>query len=308
MTLALLQQKRLDPGAKHGARQKSSKGRAAAGTGLQQVFYEPVNFGAEIGGWGGVVASQNFHDESRKGAAFERARKTNKLIQYATNGPHVAALAVGAAIAHLRAEVVRCAYHCVRHVAAVGHDARDAEIGNLDNAAASEKHISAFEVSVHDVVGMNEIQTANKLSEYVQHEVFRQIAGPPTAPRRTGIHELVQVTAISVIHYNIERAIAREAVVICNDVGVDKSFEYADFLHGVRMCCRVKVAHIHLLDNNSDAVTQPLAQNGTPDAAFANYFQRLVAIRQEIVVDGLHPTPHVTRRNKSACNAICPKT
>jgi hypothetical protein len=78
------------------------------------------------------------------------------------------------------------------------------------------------------------VQTADELSKYVQHEVFRQIAAPPPTPC-TGVNELVQIASIGVIHYNIERAVAGEAVVISNDVGVCKSFENAYFLHRVRV-------------------------------------------------------------------------
>jgi hypothetical protein len=104
-------------------------------------------------------------------------------------------------------------------------------------------------------------------------------------------HELIQIAAVGVVHHDVERAFGREAVVISaqmlrfcsagrwfdarDDVGVRESFEdvcqrlrtpkiktvsqpnskgaRTHFLHRVRVCGGVEIAHIDLRDGGHNA-------------------------------------------------------
>jgi hypothetical protein len=101
---------------------------------------------------------------------------------------------------------------------------------------------------------------------------------------RRASHELIEIAAVGVVHHDVERAFGRKAVVIStqmlrfcgagrwfdarDDVGVRESFEdvcqqlstpkiktvsqpnsegaRTHFLHRVRVCGGVEIAHIHL--------------------------------------------------------------
>lgn len=56
-------------------------------------------------------------------------------------------------------------------------------------------------------------QAANDLREYVHHEVLRQICSTACAARANS-QELAEVTAVCIVHDDVESAAAREAVVV----------------------------------------------------------------------------------------------
>eukprot|EP00406_Dinophysis_acuminata_P041059 CAMPEP_0179360342 /NCGR_PEP_ID=MMETSP0797-20121207/79926_1 /TAXON_ID=47934 /ORGANISM="Dinophysis acuminata, Strain DAEP01" /LENGTH=154 /DNA_ID=CAMNT_0021075691 /DNA_START=322 /DNA_END=783 /DNA_ORIENTATION=+ len=140
----------------------------------------------------------------------------------------------------------------------------------LANAAVlrrGKKQILALQVPVQHVLVVNVLQRQRRLREPPQDLRFGQGLPCLSCP----VHPLVEVSAVSIVHDDGQRAVLRKAFAVANDVGVLEAGEHPHLVYGIAPLLFVHGAHVDGLHHIQFAL-DVMHQDRLPVAALPNIF------------------------------------
>ena len=120
-----------------------------------------------------------------------------ELVEHAPQGPNIRLEVVGFLLANLWREVVRCAYFCRGKSILAGEYFGDAHIADAYLMVLREEDVQRLQIAVHDVLGVQVVDSHAYLNENTPHHIFRKQAG--VAPLEVG----AEIPALAVLHYDV---------------------------------------------------------------------------------------------------------
>ena len=138
-----------------------------------------------------------------------------QLVEHHADGVEIGGLVDRGAPRLLRRQVLRGADDRARFSHLAHARARNAEIGHLQSPLAVDQHVVRLDVAVDDAVAVSEPDRGEDLPRVVDREVDRR--------RPACDDELLQGTAVEVLHRDVVRAFRLAAVIDRDDVRMRKA-------------------------------------------------------------------------------------
>ena len=152
------------------------------------------------------------HGDLDRRVAGERHLTGEQLVEDDPDRVEIRGLVDRGALCLLRRQVLRGADDRARFGHLAHTRARDAEIRHLQSPLAVDQHVVRLDVAVNDAVAVREPDRGEDLPRVVDREVDRR--------RTARDDELLQRTAVEVLHRDVVRAFRLAAVVDRDDVRV----------------------------------------------------------------------------------------